>query len=671
MLSENAEKILAERYYVRNEKRVIIEDWFGMSWRVANALASIEAGYGLRPEEVAAVALGFQQVIHDLDFLPNSPTLANAGTRTGQLSACFVFPVDDDLAAIFNTIRDAVLTHQTGGGTGFAFSRLRPENDLVNSTKGFSSGPVSFMGAFNHATEVIKQGGMRRGANMGILRVDHPDIITFIECKDDTTKFTNFNISVAITEAFMKAVELGTHYDLVNPRTGEVVGTLDARTVFKKLAVHAHKTGEPGIVFIDRMNEYCPVPWMGKYEATNPCGEQALIPYESCNLGSINLERFVVDAGVHYESPHRAGEMIIDWDRLRTVIFITTHLLDNVIDVNRYVDGVPKIAETSLKTRKIGLGVMGFARALFKLGIAYGSEESYQLAEQFMSFIDYNSKMASVDLAKRRGSFPARVGNEKASNDYFKKVCFERHYQPNKHTECDYLKLYALIQEHGIRHSNNTTVAPTGTLSIIADTSGGCEPVFALAFKRWQADMHMLDSDPVFKAAVKKAWPIKAGYNNVLNAVDEFHGSIKEYTESVNSPKLKNKLMKLAEVFVTAHDLPPLAHVEMQARFQRFNDSSISKTINFPETATVDDVYEAYRAAYDSGCKGITVYRNNSRQFQPLSLKETPNEEKDETSNDAPAPNAAEEKECPNCGHKPYNGCDPCDNCGHVGACSL
>jgi ribonucleoside-diphosphate reductase alpha chain len=673
MISENAQKVLEERYFVRNDKREIIENWEGMTWRVASALAAIEASHGFSPEQVKATAYGFQQDMFNLDFLPNSPALANAGTRTGQLAACFVFPVPDDLADIFNSVRDAVLTHQTGGGTGFSFSRLRPKMDIVQSTKGFSSGPVSFMEAFNQATEVIKQGGMRRGANMGILRVDHPDVIDFIECKNDTTKLTNFNISIAMTEAFMKAVKAGTKYDLVNPRNGEVVLQLDARDVMRKLATGAWLTGEPGIVFLDRMNEYNPVPWLGKYEATNPCGEQPLLPYESCNLGSINLENFVTQR----DNDDDAGSFtyVIDWDRLRDVIRRSTHALDNVVDANRYVDGVPKIAETAKATRKTGLGVMGFARMLFKLGVAYGSEESFKVAEQVMSFIDYNSKLMSVELSKSRGQFPARSGHVQESNQFFKTICFERHFQKNKHPECDYLGLYDLIEMYGIRNSNTTTNAPTGTLSIIANTSGGIEPVFALAFKRFQAGLHMLDADQVFGQVVKEVWSDPRARKQVLEGVDKYHGSIIEYTASVENTVLKKRLEKVAEVFVTAHDLPPMLHVQMQARFQRYNDSAISKTINFGENATIEDIEAAYLASYDEGCKGITVYRNKSRQFQPLALKEDgkTNEGKDaQAKNESEANDEAEAKPaCPNCGSPNYNPCEPCENCGHVGACSL
>jgi ribonucleoside-diphosphate reductase alpha chain len=591
----------------------------GLFERVSRALAEPERKYGADDAEVNRVAKQFYDLTYNLDFLPNSPTLANAGTRTGQLSACFVLPVPDDLSGIFETIKHAALIHQTGGGTGFAFSRLRPKNDLVQSTKGVSSGPISFMDVFNAATESIKQGGMRRGANMGILRIDHPDIMDFIAHKEDLSKLTNFNISVAVTDKFMAAVEAGTPYDLVNPRSGEVAGQLDARTVFRNVVQRAWSTGEPGLVFMDRMNRYCPVPWMGEYEATNPCGEQPLIPYESCNLGSINLERFVIGED---------GQRRIDWERLREVVHVSTHLLDNVIDANKYP--IPEIEQVTHATRKIGLGVMGFARMLFLLGVGYGSPESFAVAEQVMSFIDFESKVKSIALAKKRGQFPGRDGHEVESNQFFARLLQERHDQPGRHPEARFADLISQVEAHGIRNSTTTTVAPTGTLSIIADTSGGCEPVFALAFKRWQADTHMVDADGVFMSYAKT----HGFYGEALmEAIDQNHGTL-EGLQGFDIPE------DAVRVFRTAHDISPEEHVRLQAAFQHYNDSATSKTINFAEHATVEDVETAYRLAWETGCKGITVYRNNSRQFQPLSVskKETPAVETAAPQAAAPAP---------------------------------
>lgn len=602
-LSANAVTVLEKRYLLKDQHGALNETPEGMFWRVARALAEPDRRYGATDAEVEETARKFFELTYGLDFLPNSPTLANAGTRTGQLSACFVLPVPDDLGGIFETIKHAALIHQTGGGTGFAFSRLRPKNDLVNSTKGVSSGPISFMDVFNAATESIKQGGMRRGANMGILRIDHPDIEDFIQHKEDLSKLTNFNISVAVTDAFMAAVEAGTTYDLLNPRSGEPVKALDARKVFESIVARAWNTGEPGLVFMDRMNRYCPVPWMGGYEATNPCGEQPLLPYESCNLGSVNLERFV---------ELEAGLPVVDWARMRGAIHVSTHLLDNVIDANNYP--IQEIEDVTRATRKIGLGVMGFARMLFKLGIGYGSEASFKMAEEVMSFIDYESKVASLELAKRRGAFPAREGHEAESNAFFNRLLTERHERANRHPEADFAGLIAEVEQFGLRNSTTTTVAPTGTLSILADTSGGCEPVFALAFKRWQADTHMVDVDSVFLDYAKT----HGFYSEALmEAIDQNHGTL-DHLEGFDVPETAR------DIFRTAHDITPSEHVLIQAAFQHYNDSATSKTINFPEHATPSDVEEAYRLAWETGCKGITVYRNNSRQFQPLSVTAKP-----------------------------------------------
>lgn len=598
MLSPNALTVLDKRYLKRDEEGRVVETPDQMWDRVSSHLAQADALYGASPDEVAKTAASFRQVMADLLFLPNSPTLANAGARTGQLSACFVVPVPDDLAGIFEAVKAAALIHQTGGGTGFSFSRLRPKGDVVKSSKGVSSGPISFMEVFNAATESIKQGGMRRGANMGILRVDHPDIADFIAHKADLTKLTNFNVSVAITDAFMAAVEEGTSYALVNPRTGEEAGRLDAREVFRDVVARAWATGEPGVVFIDRMNRDCPVPWMGGYEATNPCGEQPLLPYESCNLGSLNLERFV-------------DGWSVDWASLRRVVHVATHLLDNVIDMNVYPH--PEIERVSKGTRKIGLGVMGFARMLFKLGTPYGSLDAAQLAEKVMAFIDLESKRASIALARTRGAFPALAGHEQ---EFIESVWMRWG-----------------VERHGVRldleglprNSTTTTVAPTGTLSIIADTSGGCEPVFGLAFKRWQADTHMVDVDQVFAKALEARAGHAAGLvvPEVLEGLTRHHGSLKELLASGElSLQAVVTTKGWSDAFTVAHDVTPAQHVAIQAAFQRYNDSATSKTINFPEGATAEEVAEAYRLAWATGCKGITVYRDKCRDAQPLSTGE-------------------------------------------------
>jgi ribonucleoside-diphosphate reductase alpha chain len=617
-ISPNALTVLEKRYLLKDSTGKTVETVEGLFMRVAKALAAPDRLYGALDPEVAKTVQQFYDLTYNLDFLPNSPTLANAGTPLGQLSACFVLPVPDDLGDIFETIKQAALIHQSGGGTGFAFTRLRPKNDLVQSTKGVSSGPLSFMDVFNAATESIKQGGMRRGANMGILRIDHPDIMDFIKHKEDLTKLTNFNISVAITDAFMAAVEAGTSYDLINPRSKVVMGQLVAREVFRTIVQRAWNTGEPGLVFMDRMNRYCPVPWMGEYEATNPCGEQPLIPFESCNLGSINLERFVIPAVEEVLSRDHDGSKgislsaqpaRIDWDRLRGVVHVSTHLLDNVIDANKYP--LQEIADVTQATRKIGLGVMGFARMLFLLGVGYGTPESLAIAEQLMSFIDYESKVKSIELSRQRGPFPGRIGHEQESNQFFARMLGERAKQPGQHPFCDFAGLIPLIEQHGIRNSTTTTIAPTGTLSIIADTSGGCEPIFALAFARWQADTHMVDVDEVFKDYAKA----RGFYSDALmEAIDLNHGTLVGL-QGFEVPT------SAVQIFRTAHDISPLEHVFLQAAFQKYNDSATSKTINFSEHATLEDVETAYRLAWDTGCKGITVYRNNSRKMQPLSVK--------------------------------------------------
>lgn len=630
MLSPNAVTVLEKRYLAPNPNNASGKETVDeMFRRVASALAQGDAVYGASAAQIAETTEQFFKLMYSYDiqesawgcdFLPNSPTLANAGARTGQCSACFVLPVPDDLGGIFESIKNAALIHQTGGGTGFAFSRLRPRYDLVVSTQGISSGPMSFADVFNAATESIKQGGVRRGANMGMLRVDHPDILHFISYKEDLSKLTNFNISVAVTNAFMEAVEKGTDYVLINPRTGveadlydekgnRLPSRLDARTVFKDIVLRAWSTGEPGVIFIDRMNDYCPVPWLGSYEATNPCGEQALIPYESCNLGSINLERMVKRVN---------GKYVVDWDRLGYTIDGATHLLDNVITINKFP--IPELKAMSDATRKIGLGVMGFARLLFLLNIPYGSEQAIELSEKIMSFIDYRSKLKSVNLATTRGSFPARNGHESESNAIFKRMFDERQRELHKHEDCDYDHLYNLVELYGIRNSNTTTVAPTGTLSIVADTSGGCEPVFMLSMKREQADSVMYDTDKVFKDFVRSIGLSEDQLTVLLDAIDRNHGTLDGLAiHELGLPSAAMWGLERSRWFVTAHDITPVEHVRTQAAFQKYIDSSISKTINFSEHATPEDVEEAYMMAWYLNCKGITVYRNNSRKHQPLS----------------------------------------------------
>ncbi len=515
-------------------------------------------------------------------WMPNSPTLMNAGRPLGQLSACFVLPVEDALSngqsGIYDTLRAMALVHQSGGGTGFSFSRLRPKNDVVRSTMGVASGPVSFMKLYDASTDVVKQGGTRRGANMGILRVDHPDILEFIACKDDLTQVTNFNISVAVTDAFMRAVEEGTSYDLIHPRTGAAVGQLDAREVFRKVVHGAWKTGEPGVYFIDRANYYNPVPQLGSYEATNPCGEQPLLPYDVCNLGSINVGLFVKDGDV-------------DWSRLRTAVHLCTHFLDNVIDANKYP--LTDIDDLAKRIRRIGLGVMGWADLLVRLGIAYDSDEGVALGRRMMEFVDEEAKAASEKLAEQRGVFPE----------------WERSIWGPDATCARGPKGERVRPMRRLRNCNLTTVAPTGTISIIAGCSSGIEPLFAVAFLRNQAGVIMPDVNEDFVAIAKQ----EGWYSDALMRQIAEAGHI--HFDQVPATWQR--------VFVTAHDVTPEWHIQMQAAFQEFTDSAISKTCNFSNDATEEYVEKIYRYAYKLGCKGVTVYRDGAREMQVLSTGST------------------------------------------------
>jgi ribonucleoside-diphosphate reductase alpha chain len=581
-LSPNAVTVLEKRYLVKDETGKPAERPEDLFWRVATTIAEPDARYGASVGAVEAVAEAFYGLMVQRLFVPNSPTLMNAGRPLGQLSACFVLPVEDTLAngrdGIYDTLRSMALVHQSGGGTGFGFSRLRPKNDIVRSTMGVASGPVSFMSLYDSSTDVVKQGGTRRGANMGILRVDHPDILDFIHCKDDITKVTNFNISVAVTDAFMQAVEADGEYDLIHPKTKQVTGRLRAREVWQQIIQGAWRTGEPGVFFIDRANHYNPVPHLGSYEATNPCGEQPLLPYDVCNLGSINLGAFVKD-----------GE--IAWEHLRRVVHLSTHFLENVIDANSYP--LPEITELAQRIRRIGLGVMGFADMLIALGIPYDSPEAVELGRRVQRFVDDEAKNESERLASIRGPFP-----EWERSIWGPDATCARDAQGDR-----------IRPMRRLRNCNVTTVAPTGTISIIAGCSSGIEPLFAVAFMRNQAGVLMPDVNEDFVAiARREGW----FSDDLMRRIAEAgHIAFDEVPE------------KWQRVFVTANHIAPEWHARMQAAFQESNDSAISKTVNFAHDATVEDVEAIYRLAYQLGCKGVTVYRDGSRDMQVLSTGAT------------------------------------------------
>ena len=582
LLSKNARTVLDKRYLVKNESGKPVETPESLFWRVATVVAEADRRYGASDGAVETVAEEFYALMTQRRFEPNSPTLMNAGRPLGQLSACFVLPVDDALSnghtGIYDTLTAMALIHQSGGGTGFSFSRLRPKGSMVRSTTGVASGPVSFMKLFDASTDAVKQGGTRRGANMGIMRVDHPDIMDFITCKEDLTQIVNFNISVAVTDMFMKAVRNGAEYDLVDPVTKRVTGQLEARAVWNKMIDGAWRTGEPGCFFIDEANRFNPVPHLGAYEATNPCGEQPLLAYDVCNLGSVNVGHYVKDGA-------------LDWDAFRRDIQLSTHFLDNIIDVNKYP--LAEIDDLSKRIRRIGLGLMGFADLLVRLGISYDSAEGVELGRQVMEFLDVESKKESERLAKERGAFPEWERSIWGPDETCARDSMGKRIRPMQM----------------LRNCNVTTIAPTGTISIIAGCSSGLEPLFAVAFMRNQAGVMMPDVNEDFVAVAKaEGW-----YSDALmeRIAKEGHVAFAEVPE------------RWQRVFVTANQIAPEWHMQMQAAFQKHCDSAISKTTNFAHTATVDDVRKIYELAYEMKAKGVTVYRDGSRDNQVLSTGAT------------------------------------------------
>ncbi|MGE4546212.1 MAG: vitamin B12-dependent ribonucleotide reductase [Desulfurella sp.] len=554
--SENAVTVLKSRYLKKNEFGEVIETPDEMLKRVANHIAQNEKDFDYWYEK-------FYELMASLKFLPNTPTLVNAGNPLGQLSACFVLPVGDSMEEIFEAVKQTAIIHKTGGGTGFSFSRLRPKGEVVQSTKGVASGPVSFMKVFDCATESVKQGGVRRGANMGILRVDHPDIMEFIHCKEKEGEISNFNISVAITDEFLEKLKNDEEYDLINPHTKKSVGKLKASIVWDEIATNAWKNGEPGLVFIDRINKLHQIKGV-LIEATNPCGEQPLLPYESCNLGSINLSRFVKD-----------GE--VEWDDLKETVHTAVRFLDNVIDVNNYP--IEQIKNETLKNRKIGLGIMGFADMLVDLNIAYNSKEGVETAVKVMGFIQSQSHIASSNLAKERGCFPAW------DNSIYKD------------------------QNTLMRNATTTTIAPTGTISMIADCSSGIEPYFTLAYYK-----QVLDGK---KLKYVNERLLDRLHSSGIN-VDDFLEELIANGGRLKGLSLPKQLEDLSKIFVTSMDMDYKAHIDMQAAFQVYTDNAVSKTINMPNSATVDDVKQAYLYSIEKGLKGLTIYRDGSRNVQVL-----------------------------------------------------
>ncbi len=559
-LSENALEVLNERYLLRGSDGKIVESPEGLFARVAEAVAKVDGFYD-DGADVFGLGEEFYEMLASLDFLPNSPTLMNAKTELGQLSACFVLPVEDSMEDIFEAVKNMALIHKSGGGTGFSFSKIRPKGDLVSKTHGLASGPLSFMRVFDVTTDVIKQGGKRRGANMAALSVDHPDIFDFITAKAEGEGLANFNLSVAVSDEFMEAASRDDDFSLVNPRNKQVVKRVKARRLFDAMVRAAHTSGDPGMIFIDEINRHNQILKIGKIEATNPCGEQPLLPFESCNLGSINLARMV-----------KGGK--IDRSKLKVTIGRAVHFLDNVIDASRFP--LPEIEKITRANRKIGLGVMGFADMLILLGVSYSSAKALEVAEEVMTFISKEAREKSIDLAKRRGSFP--------------------NFKESRWAEAGF---------EAMRNATVTTIAPTGSISLIAGVSSGIEPLFALSFYRDVLTRDgLVEISPLFK---EKAEAMRLG-GEVM----------KEVIKTGSAQKIEGLDPDIKRLFLTALEIPFEQHVRIQAAFQKHTDNAVSKTVNLPESASFDDVASVFLLAYELGCKGATIYRYGSKESQVL-----------------------------------------------------